>query len=235
MLRKNDKQLVWYEFELLQSAPLKHAVFTKRGGMSFANCDESLVGNIERIQGSFGVKKMMFVNQVHGKDVELVHASASVLTADGMVTKNNDVALAIKHADCQAAIFYDQKNHLIANVHSGWRGNVQNIYKRTVEKMKKEGNTNPQDLIVCISPSLGPKAAQFTNFKKDFPKHFWKYKDENDCFNLWEIARDQLLELSIPADQIEIASKCTYENKEDFFSYRRGKDLGRNATVCALK
>ncbi len=246
MLRKNDSHFVWYEFELLQKYPVKHAVFTRKGGVSKAPFDSLNVGdnvgddpedvreNKSRIAEKFSVNHLQFLTQVHGNDVEQITKKDDALSADGMVTTQKGLALAIRHADCQAAIFYDRKNHVLANVHAGWRGNVQHIYHRTLEKMKQITDTKPEDVIACISPSLGPTFAEFVNYKTEFPESFWKYQDENNHFNLWKIAKDELLELNIPEEQIEIASICTYINEGDFFSFRRVRETGRNATLCSL-
>ena len=42
----------------------------------------------------------------------------------------------------------------IANTHSGWKGTIQRIAVKTVEKMIKEFECNPKDIICCICPSI---------------------------------------------------------------------------------
>ncbi len=150
------------------------------------------------------------------------------------MTEKRGVGLGVRHADCQAAIFYDPKKHVIAGVHAGWRGNVKNIYKKTIQQMKRTYGTNPKDLIVCISPSLGPSNAEFTNYKTELPESFWRFKEQECHFNLWEIASGQLIELGVPEDQIEIASICTFDHENDFFSFRRERKTGRNLTLCGI-
>ena len=141
----------------------------------------------------------------------------------------------MKHADCQAAIFYDPVHHALANVHSGWRGNVKNIYQTTILKMASVFGTKPQDLLVGISPSLGPQHAEFKNYKVEFPEHFWSFQVCPEYFDLWAIARHQLEEAGVLPYHIEIAGICTYANKEDCYSYRRDKVTGRHATLAMLR
>lgn len=246
MLRKNDQHFTWFEFKLLQNYPVKHAVFTRKGGVSKGAFDSLNLGdnvgddpnsvqkNKERVQEKMKVDELCFLNQVHGDAVEEVTASDDVLHADGMVVTKKDIGIAIRHADCQAAIFYDRKNHILANVHAGWRGNVQNIYQKALKRMEEIAKTKPEDVIACISPSLGPTNAEFVHYEKELPKSFWKHKDEKHRFNLWNVAKQQLIDLKIPSDQIEIASLCTYQNEGDFYSFRRERKTGRNATVCSL-
>ena len=51
-------------------------------------------------------------------------------------------------------LFFDPVTKTIANVHSGWKGTLQRISIKTVEKMIKEFNCNPKDIICCICPSI---------------------------------------------------------------------------------
>ena len=141
----------------------------------------------------------------------------------------------VRHADCQAAIFYDPKNKAVANVHSGWRGNVKNIYRSTIQKMRRVFGSKPADLLVCISPSLGPDCAEFIHYKAEFPEDFWAFQIKPYYFNLWAIARYQLELSGILPHHIEIAEICTNTEVEDYFSYRREKVSGRHATLAMLK
>ncbi len=243
MIRKNLGEIVWYEFELLQGYPLVHGIFTRRGGVSEAPFDSLNVGdnlgddkdateeNKRRMANALGINLPIFLKQSHS---DRVHEIGETDEADGMVTGQKEIPIAIRHADCQAALFYDPVHHALANVHAGWRGNVQNIYAKTVEKMELLFGTRPEELIVCISPSLGPRKAEFINYERELPRDFWIHKNETHHFNLWNIAKGQLIAAKIPEAQIEIASLCTFENEEDFFSFRRSKTTGRNATVASL-
>lgn len=246
MIRKQKEGLEWLEFDLLQPFPeVVHGVFLRSGGTSenaysslnvgggSGDCKEKIAKNRSIVQKSLGVASLISCLQVHGDNVKDVSELTLEEGCDGMITKEKNQALMIKHADCQAAIFFDPVNKIIANVHSGWRGNVQNIYAKTVEKMQAMGSL-PQDLIVCISPSLGPERAEFVNFETEFPFSFWAFQIRLNYFDLWEISRSQLEEAGVPSGQIEIAGICTYDNPADFYSYRRDKVTGRNATVVAL-
>jgi copper oxidase (laccase) domain-containing protein len=95
--------------------------------------------------------------------------------------------------------------------------------------------TKKENLRVCISPSLGPNHAEFKNYKEEFPKSFWPFKiGESFYFNLWDIAKAQLIEAGVEDKNIEIKRVCTYANPKDYFSYRRENMSGRNATAIAL-
>ena len=140
----------------------------------------------------------------------------------------------IKHADCQAAIFYDPVHKALANVHCGWRGNVKNIYRVAVQKMKFTFGTNPKDLLVGISPSLGPDHSEFIHYQTEWPEEFWRFQVRPNYLDLWAIARDQLEQCGLLPHHIEVAGICTFANPQDFFSHRRDKITGRHATVAML-
>ena len=73
---------------------------------------------------------------------------------DGLITNKKDIILETTNADCILLLFYDPVKEVIANTHSGWKGTIQRISVKTVEKMKKEFGCNPEDIICCICPSI---------------------------------------------------------------------------------
>lgn len=211
--------------------------------------EESVRENIKRGASFFGLKKIAVLHQVHGKEVvhvkgdsfigldfSLDHSMEKPLEtnrlekADAMITDQKGMGLLIRHADCQAGLFYDPKKKIIAAAHSGWRGNCLNIYKEVVREM----GSNPKDVICVISPSLGPNYAEFIHYKKELPESFWRYQVKENYFDFWKIAEDQLLSIGLIPKNIEIARICTYTHSEDYYSYRREKVTGRNGAMIGL-
>jgi polyphenol oxidase len=246
MILKQNEQVQWLEFELLQEFPrLSHAVFLRQGGVSlgpFSSLNVSVdVGddpafvqeNYRRIMQKFCGKQKVLGRQVHGAHIARIGPHLPEVACDGLITDVTEYALSISHADCQAAIFYDPVQHIVANVHCGWRGSVQNIYQNTVDCFVKQGS-HPSDLHVCISPSLGPNRAEFIHFQKELPKQFLEFCWKDFLFDFWEISASQLKKAGVLPSHIQIAKICTYENKEDYFSYRRDKVTGRHATIVSL-
>ncbi len=224
MKKKQTEDIEWLEFDLLSDIPeLVHGVFLRQ---------EGLFPNKECIQRALKIDRLISVHQVHGNAVEVV--SVQIPPCDGIITQEKNVGLIINHADCQAALFYDPIQRVIGNIHSGWRGNVLNIYAQAIAKMHAQYGTNPADLLVCISPSLGPNWAEFKNYKQEFPEHFWRFQIKPDYFDLWGVARMQLEECGVLPHHIEIASICTHSHPKEWYSYRRDKTKGRNGTVLAL-
>ena len=250
MLRKEKNGIEWLEFELLAGIPeMVHGVFLRKGGVSQGPCAslnfggntgdhwEHIRENRERAAQALGIPQLISPYQVHSdRVVPVIGADLSPQEeADGLMTQISGLGLMIKHADCQAAIFYDPKNRALANIHAGWMGNVKNIYAKTIEQMGEKFGTRAQEVLVCISPSLGPSRSEFKNFRQELPESFWGFQVEPTYFDLWSIARHQLETCGVLPHHIEMASMCTYSHPDDFFSYRRDKPTtGRNATIAAL-
>jgi YfiH family protein len=248
MIRKNKGELEWLEFELLADIPdLVHGIFLRHGGVSqgpyyslnigggTGDDSKKIAENRRRIFEALNIKQWVEGKQVHGNGVAFVEDSHQrVGECDALITIKKGIGLMIKHADCQAAIIYDPIHRAIANVHSGWRGNVKNIYGTVVQKMRSRFRSNPKNLLVGISPSLGPTQAEFINYRLELPEEFWEFQVSPYHFDLWAIARFQLEESGILPHHIEIAEICTYTQERDYFSYRRNKTSGRNATCVML-
>lgn len=147
---------------------------------------------------------------------------------DGFITATPGIALCVRFADCQGVLFFDPVKRVIAAVHSGWRGNAQNILGKCVAKMTSEFDCNPANILIGISPSLGPCCAEFSDPVNELPEEMHKYISEkipgkNPHVDLWQCSHDQLTSVGIPSENIEIARRCTVCENDHFFSYRGGK------------
>ena len=185
---------------------------------------------------ALGIDHLVIGKGNHGDKTISVNAltDAEMSIADGISTNVPGISLGITQADCQAAIFYDPVKHAFANVHCGWRGNVQDIFGKTVEYMRGHYGSNPKDLLVCVSPSLGPESSEFVNYRKELPESFLEFQFKPTYFDLWEISRWQLKNAGVLPHHIEIAGIDTFAD-DDYFSYRRDKACGRQATICCLQ
>lgn len=168
---------------------------------------------------------------------------------DGYITGDNITTL-VTTADCNAIVMYDIKNNKVANIHSGWKGTTKRIYIKAIEKMKKRFNTNPEDLIVCVSPSVLSCcfSSEDENFKKTFTK-IWPYEEEYITKNkenpkrfhidLSYVITKDLINSGVKKENIHFAGICTCCNHEDFYSYRsktqkKEEDYGCMATIVKL-
>lgn len=254
MQRFHEDGLEWLEFDLLADIPrLKHAIFLRCGGYSkspYSSLNTSpYVGddpiavqrNLERVHHHFSshlppFNRLIAAKACHGKNVTIVdqHTPSIVPDSDGLICQNRGQILLTTHADCQVALMYDPKHQVIANVHAGWRGNVLNIYAETISQMQRQFGSKPSELLVGITPSLGPEEAEFVNYQTEFPEELWQFQIKPTYFDLWAIARHQLQMAGVLPHHIEIPNYSNYANSRDFFSYRRDKVTGRHA-ACIVQ
>ncbi len=191
------------------------------GNMSFLYGDQK---QVLKNKLNFLKKNKINLNQV--AEVKQIHSSKVIIAkipqkiikeADGLFTNDPNIILLIKAADCMAISFYDPNKKAAALIHAGYRGLDNHIIKKTIQKLTKNFQTNPKDLEVTISPSIGP-----CHYKRD----------------LWEEAQTQLLKCGVLIDKIENPKMCTYESKE-YFSHRRSQDTntkeGRFVTILGIK
>jgi YfiH family protein len=254
LLTKNG--VSFYQFPSFRKfTGIDHAVFARHGGYSQAPFNSLNVGlglgddatyvrkNRRIISECIHRQHLVFANQVHGDQVIVcdgaqqgadIGESASAFNADAMVTNLPQRALVIQVADCQAVMIYDPKRQVVANVHVGWRGSIQNILARTLSVLGQRFGCQAEHLVVGIGPSLGPCCAEFVNYQTEIPQRFWAYKDDSHHFDFWAISYDQLVEAGVRPENIAISRLCTKCNPEIFFSYRGQGRTGRFAAVIGL-
>ena len=155
--------------------------------------------------------------------------------ADAIVTDIPGKLLVIQVADCQSVLIYDPVQKVAANVHSGWRGSINNIIGCTLKVMENSFGCRTRDIVAGIGPSLGPCCAEFVNYKNEIPELFWKYKNDNNYFDFWSISRDQLCEAGVLPENVDLSQMCTKCDLKRFFSYRGEGTTGRFAALIGLK
>lgn len=97
--------------------------------------------------------KVKIVTEKENKDFMDINLEKYSKT-DGLITNKSKFVLSTTNADCILLLFFDPITKTIANVHSGWKGTLQRISVKTIEKMEKEFNCMPENIICCICPSI---------------------------------------------------------------------------------
>lgn len=180
-------------------------------------------------------------NQVHGTEIlkdplPTPNNPEFLPAADGMMTDKQELALMIKTADCQPIFITHRSGKFIMALHVGWRGNRQNFPGIAINKFCNAYGVAPEELLAVRGPSLGPMAAEFTNFQKEWGNDWLKWYDaKTGCMNLWELSRAQLLNSGLLRENIYGVDICTWENSHDFFSYRKNKSSGRQANFIWIR
>lgn len=173
---------------------------------------------------------------------------------DGLITNQKNIILSTTNADCILLLFFDPVKKVIANTHSGWKGTIQRIAVKTVEKMIKEFECNPKDIICCICPSI--RKCHFEvredvmelfeeKFERsiDLSKIIEKQKSEfnSSTEEKWnidtiELNRIMLIKEGLRPDNIVDSKICTVCNSDKLHSYRVEKEnFGLETAIISLK
>ncbi|MCX6994850.1 MAG: peptidoglycan editing factor PgeF [Chlamydiae bacterium] len=218
-----EGSLRWLSFELLDDAGLINAVILKPFNMAIEKAYDlaEIRQNFEIVKQQFNLEKIYYASQIHTDTIFSVDKNSPILECDALMTQEKGLGLLMMHADCQIACFYDPVKKVVATAHAGWRGNIKRLYTKTISRMKEKFQSHPCDILVAISPSLGPQFSEFCSWAKEWPPEFWHHIKEPFHIDLWEIAQEELLSAGILSHHLQIARICTYENKDDFFSFRR--------------
>jgi len=109
-------------------------------------------------QGNFTIENLTSNVQVHSDIVNIVDENNIGQKKDGdaLVTNVKNVPLLIFTADCVPIAIMDKKNKAIGLAHAGWRGTYEKIAQKTIESMISNYNTNVEDIVCVIGPSIGP-------------------------------------------------------------------------------
>ena len=166
---------------------------------------------------------------------------------DGLITDVPGITLVTFYADCVPLYLVDPVHHAIGLSHSGWRGTVRRMGQVTMDAMKEAFGTRPEDLTVCIGPSIcrdcfevGEEVAEA--FADAFDP---KYRDALYRANakpgkyqldLWKANEIIFREAGVPKGQIHTTNICTMCNSDYLFSHRRvGEERGNLAAFLSIR
>jgi YfiH family protein len=241
---------------------IRHGFFGRQGGTStgiFAslNCGPGSSDDPERVaQNRARVAEHLEVQPANLVSLYQIHSATPVTVnqpwdrasppqADGMVTDRPGIALGILSADCGPVLFCDPEAQVIGAAHAGWQGALSGILEATLKAMEDLGADRSR-----IHATLGPTISQnsyqvgpefkekFTHKNNDFHSYFkLSDKDHHFQFDLPSFIQNRLKEAGIQS-ATDLA-RCTYEDADGLFSYRRTThrgeaDYGRNISVITL-
>lgn len=220
-----------------------------------------LNSSYDRICNALEIKRMDIVKpkQTHTDCIRNVENRLEIYSnpekyndVDGLLTNKNNINLMLSFADCTPILLYDPINKVIGNIHSGWRGTAQKIGQKAVQKMIKEYNSNPEEIIACIGPCIGKCHFEVDEDVKNIFEKTFSYMERNcDIIEKQEdlvdgkqkyhidttiINRLILEECGLRKNNIIESNICTVCNSKYMHSHRaRGQEAGRNVTILGMK
>ena len=244
-------------------AGIRHAFFTRRGGVSEGmfgslNCGfgsgdvpENVAANREIAMASLGLPadRLVTLRQVHSATVVTVEQPwrrEDSPSADGLVTVVPGIALAVLTADCAPVLFYDPVARVIGAAHGGWRGALGGVVDATIARMAELGAGRRR-----IRAAIGPCIAQPSyEVGPEFPQRFIAEDPGNVgffaparaagrfLFDLGGYIAHRLVRVGII--RVETVPHDTVVDEQRFFSYRRAclrgeRFYGRGLSAIVLE
>lgn len=234
------------------SLRIRRVTTTRAGGVSAPPFDTFNVGdhvgddpaavsaNRRRLATSIGlgVDGVVWMNQVHGDRVVTVDgpAAQSVDNADGLVTTNPRLALAVVTADCVPVLMADARAGVVAAVHAGRVGAQKGIVVRAVEAMVREG-ARVEDVSVLLGPAVSGRNYEVpevmaAEVEAVLPGSRTTTVRGTPGLDLRAGIAQQLRELGVT--MVDVDPRCTVDDRA-LFSHRREAPTGRLASLVWME
>lgn len=249
---------------LEQTGMVKHCFTTRQGGvsqgifkslnLSFTRGDdrEAVEENFRRVSQVLGTRYEDFVltDQTHTTNVRRVGKEDAgkgitrerdYTDVDGLITNEPGLVLSTFYADCVPLYFADTKNRAIGLSHSGWRGTVGRMGRATLEAMRREFGTKPEEVICAIGPSICQDCYEVSQdvaeeFIREFPRHRQEILSDKGNgkyqLDLWRANEIVLLEAGVKKERLSVTDLCTCCNPQTLFSHRASQ--GRRGNLGAF-
>jgi len=231
-------------FDALEHNGVKHAIFTRQGGVSpkpwaSLNVGGTVGDEPARVrQNQRKALRALGVSRASIFEVWQVHSAEVVWTdqprddgqpyqkGDVILTDRPGVNLFMRFADCVPILLYDPGKHVAGLAHAGWQGTIKRVGPAAVRAMQSRYGSKPEDILAVIGPSIGPDhyevgpevVRQVEESFQAKANTVLKRKNGGVYFDLWHANRMLLQECGI--QQVEVASICTACHLEDWFSHR---------------
>ena len=227
--------------------------------LSFDRGDDraAVAENFRRMGEALGVRceDMVLSQQTHTTNIRIVTdedrgkgitRERDYTDIDGLITNVPGICLVTTYADCVPLYFLDPVKKVIALSHSGWRGTVGKIGKKTVELMHDNFGSDPADILAAVGPSVCQDCYEVSadvidRFKEVFDRSAWdelfyEKPDGKYQLDLWKANEKIFLEAGIRKDHIAVTNVCTHCNSEILYSHRAmGDKRGNLCAFLALK
>jgi YfiH family protein len=189
------------------------------------------------IRERFGIEAALNTcTQVHGAAIARGTRAKSWRecdSCDALIADEKNVALGIKVADCLPVTMVDPSHSVIANIHSGWRGAVQQITAATLDALERETAFAAAAARAYLGPSIRVCCFEVgEEVASQFPARFVERSRAKPHVDLAAFTKDVLETRGI--QHVIDTGLCTRCDGSIFHSFRRdGRTGGRNLAVVA--
>lgn len=184
----------------------------------------------------------LWLNQIHGTEIVSRSCSDYPPDADGCFSDRVGDCCVVLTADCLPVLLCNQQGTKVAAVHAGWRGLCGGIISNVLNQFDASDS-----VLAYLGPAIsamhfevGPEVlksflanATSSDQKLAIEKAFVKTDSDRLFADLYVLAKAELEQHGV--NKIYGGDFCSYSQSEQFYSYRRDKDCGRNASLIWLK
>ncbi|MGD2181470.1 peptidoglycan editing factor PgeF [Lusitaniella coriacea] len=193
------------------------------------------------------------LKQVHGNRVlmpsEIPQTEGELASGDGMMTEEPDQSVWVASADCTPVLIADRATGRVAAIHAGWRGTAQQIVPTAIARFLQFG-TQKSDLCIALGPAIAGEVYQVSTEvaievgQTILPSEPSRSPDGTLAaleqlphppilsdphpnrvrLDVRRVNALQIEQLGISAEQVALAPHCTYQQPDNFFSYRRTQE-----------
>jgi purine-nucleoside/S-methyl-5'-thioadenosine phosphorylase / adenosine deaminase len=237
---------------------VKSAITTRRGGVSRPPWGSFNLGdhvgdnaahvreNRNRLSRALDLAQPpAWLQQVHGVDVvELRQCPVAMAPrADAVWTSTPGCVCAIMTADCLPVLFCDRAGTRVGAAHAGWRGLSAGVLGNIIRAM----GIAPEHLMAYLGPAIGPSRFEVGGeVRETFIRHALSeiHRGEIEaCFepqpsakwlaDIYGLAQAELRYWGVV--DIFGGDRCTFDEDDVFFSFRRDGVTGRMASLIWLE
>ena len=195
-------------FPELEARGLLHA-FTLRSVLPLISADVPQILEEAGLPKDYGIGE-----QTHGVGVAVVNQGGNgkvIPAVDALITRQKNLSLVIRVADCGPVWIHCKKTSAIGLVHSGRKGTEAGVVGATIRRMREEFGSEPRSMMALLGPCIRPP-----------------YYDVNFAGEiLRQLEREKV-------GKVVDSGLCTASNLTIFYSYRAEKgQTGRHFAVFA--
>ena len=195
-------------FPELEARGLLHA-FTLRSVPPLISADVPQILQEAGLPKDYGMGE-----QTHGAGVAVVNQGGKgkvIPAVDALITREKNLSLVIRVADCGPVWIHCEKTSAIGLVHSGRKGTEAGVVGATIRRMREEFGSEPSSMMALLGPCIRPPHYD-VNFAGEI---------------LRQLEREKV-------GKVVDSGLCTASDLTRFYSYRAEKgQTGRHFAVFA--
>jgi YfiH family protein len=176
-----------------------------------------------------------WLHQTHS--IEVLKLPSLTLNGDASYTIDKNTVCVVQTADCLPLLVTNVDGTIVASIHAGWRGLLNGVIEKTIEKM----NILPNELLVWLGPAISQKHFEvgfdvknsFCEKHSETEKAFHLISEQKWLADIYVLAKIRLNLCGVKQIYGGSVSDdyCTFANEVDYFSYRRDGITGRMASL----